>query len=501
MTVDVGTQIGDYRILSRIGKGTYGIVFEAEHTITRRIDALKVMLDTAALAEDEERFLREIQVQAKLQHPNIAAVYQAFRAPCGLVLAMERVPGESLRAVLDRGRLPLATGLRYIMDTLAGLDYAGQAGVIHRDVKPENIMITPDGCVKITDFGLAHVMNVARITGSGESLGTPWYIAPEQVDGKGDVDARTDVYSTGVVLYEVATGRLPFPGTNGFAVMRAHLEKEPAPPVQLNPDIGSRLSQVIVKAMEKTPSRRFPSAAAFRAAIQASAPVPTLVPPREFRESREFKQRGDSTWQRIAALAMVALAVTLAFIAGDLWKSKQGAAQPTTAVEVVPDATKENQAPDAAGRGASAAPHAVASADVQAPVKKAPKSSTGARSSSRSRSSQPSFANVEGRYVIGQTGEMKPPAEPSVTDPVVTSVGSTTPTAETPAAPKAAKAEAAKTEEPKKRNVVVRVFGRIFHKKGKKPESTADGKDEKSTDQKSTDQKSGDKSSGTKSEQ
>src|SRR5579863_1248536 len=127
MSLDVGKQIGDYRILSRIGTGAYGTVFEAEHVITRRICALKVIPDTAALPEDEERLLREIKAQAALQHPNIAEVYQVFRDPSGVVVAMERVEGESLRAVMDRQRLPLSTGLRYVLETLGGLEFAGRS--------------------------------------------------------------------------------------------------------------------------------------------------------------------------------------------------------------------------------------------------------------------------------------------------------------------------------------------------------------------------------------
>jgi serine/threonine protein kinase len=464
MNLDVGTQIGDYRILSRIGRGTYGIVFEAEHVITKRVYALKVMLDTAGLAGDEERFLREMQMQAKLQHPNIAAVYQAFRAPCGLVLAMERVAGESLRAVLDRGRLARATGLRYILDTLAGLDFAEQVGVVHRDIKPENIMITPDGGVKITDFGLAHVVNSARITGSGESLGTPWYNAPEQVDGKGEVDARTDVYSTGVVLYEVATGRLPFPGTNGFAVMRAHLEREPTPPVQLDPEIGACLSAVILKAMEKSPSRRFPGAAAFRAALQVAAPTQTVV------RQGGSQQRGGFPWRSVAAIAIVGLGIGVAFMAGGYWKSREStAAAPAT----VPEAAKG----PIGGRGTSGSPAGKSSPNVQARGKKAPGGSTGR--AARSKSSLPPFANVEGRYVIGQSGETKPP-EPAV---VETPVASATPAAATRPEAGVNPAQTSKPEatgtEPKKHNVVVRALGKIFHKKGQHPESTSDSKDQK----------------------
>jgi serine/threonine-protein kinase len=474
MNLDVGTQIGDYRILSRIGRGTY----EAEHVITKRVAALKVMPDRAGLAEDEERFLREIQVQAKLQHPNIAAVYQAFRAPCGLVLAMERVPGESLRAVLDRGRLPRATGLRYILDTLSGLDFAAQAGVIHRDIKPENIMITPDGGVKITDFGQAHMVDCARITGSGESLGTPWYIAPEQVDGKGVVDTRTDVYSTGVVLYEVATGRLPFPGTNGFAVACAHLEKEPAPPVQLDPEIGACLSAVILKAMEKAPSRRFPSAAAFRAALQVAAPAQTVV------RQGGSQQRDGFPWRSAAAIAVVGLGIWAAFMAGGYWTSRQGTAAVPPTIQAVPD---DGKGPTG-GRGTSGSPAGKSSSNVQARTKKAPGGS-GARAA-RSKSPLPSFANVEGRYVIGQSGETKPPEPAVVKTPAASAAPAAPAGAEAVAnSPEASKPEAAGTE-PKKRNVVVRALGKIFHKKAKHPEGTSDSKDQKPTD----------KSAGTKFE-
>jgi serine/threonine-protein kinase len=269
MNLDIGTQLGDYRILRRIGRGAYGIVFEAEHVITRRIDALKLMLDAGPSAiEEEQRFLREIQVQASLQHPNIAQVYTAFRTPWGLALAMEMVRGEPLSAILRRVRPSLSEGVGYILATLSGLSCAEQMGIVHRDIKPDNILITQDGGVKITDFGLAQIRDSARITASGESLGTPCYMSPEQVTGSAPADARTDVYSTGVVLYEVMTGKPPFGGPNGFAVMLAHQNTAPVAPSELDPSIGQGLSRAILKALEKDPSRRFPNAGAFREALE-----------------------------------------------------------------------------------------------------------------------------------------------------------------------------------------------------------------------------------------
>jgi eukaryotic-like serine/threonine-protein kinase len=281
MNLEVGTQLGEYRILSRIGKGAYGIVFEAEHAITKRIDAVKLMLDAGPSAADEEhRFLREIQVQASLQHVNIATVYGAFRTPWGLALAMELVKGQSLRAILSGGPLSPTAAVAYLLQVLDGLSYAEQRGVVHRDIKPDNILITPDGTVKLTDFGLAQAANSTRITTSGENLGTPCYMSPEQVTGSAPADARSDVYSTGVVLYEAVTGRPPFLGTNGFAVMLAHQNTLPQPPVELEPSIAPQLNQVILKALEKDPACRFQDAAGFHEALcQAIVAVAAPAPP------------------------------------------------------------------------------------------------------------------------------------------------------------------------------------------------------------------------------
>jgi len=305
MTLEPGEQLGDYRLLSRIGKGSYGVVFEAEHAITRRIDALKLMLYAGPCATDEElRFLREIQVQASVHHPNVAAVYTAFRTPYGPALVMELVRGESLRAILARGRPPLAEGISYVVASLRGLACAGALGIVHRDIKPENILIAPGGTVKLTDFGLAHVINGAHLTGSGENIGTPTYMSPEQVVGNEPVDARTDVYSAGVVLYEVVTGKPPFQGTNGFAVMLAHCNTPPVPPIEINPEIGERLNRVILTALEKEPARRFPTSAEFEQAIAEAMADPSGGPIRVPRP----RLRRIAPWPKYAAAAIAGLA-------------------------------------------------------------------------------------------------------------------------------------------------------------------------------------------------
>jgi tRNA A-37 threonylcarbamoyl transferase component Bud32 len=283
MSLEVGTQLGEYRILSKIGSGAYGDVFEAEHEITRRRDAIKVLVDGHLhVAQDEQRFLREIQVQASLHHPNIAAVYNAFPTPHGLVLVMELVRGEPLSAILARGRVPLQQGIGFALGMLEGLSYAHTQGVVHRDIKPENIIVTPDGSVKLTDFGLARSISSPRLTQSGAFAGSPCYMSPEQGLGTGVIDWRSDTYSAGVVLYEIVTGRLPFSGETVFAVMSAHQDSAPRPPIELDPAIGIELNQVILTSLEKDLGKRFQTAAAFHTALEhlraPAAPPPEIAP-------------------------------------------------------------------------------------------------------------------------------------------------------------------------------------------------------------------------------
>src|SRR5579872_2975888 len=253
--METGTQLGEYRILSRLGAGAYGQVYEAEHLITRRIDAIKLLSRReGAVPEEEQRFLREIQVQASLQHPNLAAAHHAFWTSDGLALVMERVYGEPLCAILERGRVPLEQGVSYVLGMLSGLAHAHLHGVVHRDIKPANILVTADGSVKLTDFGLAQFLNSPRLTQLGEFAGSPCYMSPEQALGMAVVDGRSDIYSTGVVLYEIVTGRLPFQETNGYALMMAHTSRAPIPPIEIEPSIDGRLSDAILRALAKDPA-------------------------------------------------------------------------------------------------------------------------------------------------------------------------------------------------------------------------------------------------------
>ena len=276
MSYRAGSVIGDYLVLGAAGTGGMGTVYKVQHAITRRVEAIKLLASGHTDPEQEQRFVREIQVQARLLHPSIAAVYNAFRYYDEFFLVLEFIDGESLQSVLARGRLPLAAGLHYARQALSAIGYAHTQGVVHRDVSPSNMIVTPDGTVKLTDFGLAKTATDVRLSHSGVPLGSPWYMSPEQVRGETAVDARSDIYSLGVVLYEIATGSKPFDLASSFEVMRAQLEAPPLAPIERAPELPAKLNQIILTAMAKDPDRRFQSAKQFYAALE---PVQTASSP------------------------------------------------------------------------------------------------------------------------------------------------------------------------------------------------------------------------------
>jgi eukaryotic-like serine/threonine-protein kinase len=263
-----GEIVGDYRVIALIGAGGMGAVYKVEHLITRRIEAMKV-LSTGLGCESAwiRGFEREIQVQARLQHPNIAALYSAVRHGDALALVMEYVEGESLQQVLARGRLSLLAAIETAGQLLEALDYAHRNGVIHGDVSPANILLASTGAVKLTDFGLA----CEGISGDGVPAGTAWYMSPEQVIGVGKLEPTSDIYGAGVVLYAMLTGRKLFDAEGSFAIMRAHAEIVPEPPSASNPSVPPALDAVVARALAKDAAARFQTAADFRAAIVAAA--------------------------------------------------------------------------------------------------------------------------------------------------------------------------------------------------------------------------------------
>jgi serine/threonine-protein kinase len=268
MSFHVGEDIGPYRIVSRLGAGSMGQVFQVEHQTTKRKEAMKVLL--ADIASDSQflRFMREIEVQGRLDHPNIARVHDALHFKNCLILVMEFVEGRSLEKLLQNGRLPIQSGINYICQTLSGLQYAHDRSVVHRDVTPGNLIVTGDGRVKLTDFGLAKSLGDYQLTNDGDIVGSLYYMPPEQVRHQGEPDPRSDVYSTGAVLYEILTGKKLFESADRLSLMVAQVQKQPVPPIDIEPEIGRELNAIVLKALAKDPAERYQSAEEFRLALK-----------------------------------------------------------------------------------------------------------------------------------------------------------------------------------------------------------------------------------------
>ena len=275
----VGQQVGDYEILGVLGAGGMGKVYRVRNVISDRVEAMKILLgNLAGQKELADRFLREIKLLASLDHPNIAKLNTALTLNNQLVMLMEYVDGVTLAARLEKGPIPPADAVNYSEQLLSALSYAHKLNVIHRDVKPGNMMLTSQGVVKLMDFGIARPNNEVGMTLTGTTLGSLNYMSPEQVRGEA-VDARSDLYSFGVSLYEMVTGQLPFRGNSNYSVMSAHLQEVPQPPVTLRPDLPKGLSEIIVMAMAKNANDRFQSADAFANALKTTLPGATAVRP------------------------------------------------------------------------------------------------------------------------------------------------------------------------------------------------------------------------------
>jgi eukaryotic-like serine/threonine-protein kinase len=268
MSFHVGEDIGEYRIVSILGAGSMGHVFQVEHRATQRKQAMKVLLAHAVSDSQFLRFMREIEVQGRLQHPNIARVHSALHFKNSLVLLMESVEGRSLEKLLQTGRLPIRSGIDYIRQTLCGLEYAHLQGVVHRDVTPGNLIVTPDGRVKLTDFGLAKSLGDYQLTSDGDIVGSLYYMPPEQIRRQTEPDPRSDIYSAGAVLYELLTGKKLFDLTDRLSLMLAQVQKQPVPPLDLAPEIPPELNAIVLKALSKDPEQRFQSAGEFRWALE-----------------------------------------------------------------------------------------------------------------------------------------------------------------------------------------------------------------------------------------
>ena len=269
MALKVGDRMGDYEVVGVLGAGGMGKVYKVRNVISERTEAMKVLLPDLANEPDlADRFMREIKVLASLHHPNIAALYTASRIDNQLVMIMEFVDGVTLADMAKKGRIPIEDCIQYIDQVLAALSCAHEHGVVHRDIKPTNMMLTPEGVIKLMDFGIARTAEDHKLTVTGTTLGSLYYMSPEQVKCVA-VDGRSDLYSVGITLYEIATGARPFQADSSYALMAAQLQEAPRPPIEVDPEIPAALNDIILLALEKEPEKRFQTADAFRAALES----------------------------------------------------------------------------------------------------------------------------------------------------------------------------------------------------------------------------------------
>jgi len=287
----VGSELGGFRILARLGAGAMGVVYEAlDLALGRRVAVKLLPLEATREPERRARFLREARAAAAVTHPNVTTLHQVGSVDERVYLVMELVRGRSLRAVLEAGPLPAGEAVRIAIAVADGLERAHEAGIVHRDIKPDNLMVGDDGQVKILDFGIARLRaldadlpgaagDASLSTGEGRIIGTPSYMSPEQGRGA-PIDARSDLFSLGVVLYEMLSGARPFDGGTPLEVLIA-AARDPVPPLdRVRADVPPGLGAILARCLAKTPAERFESAGALADALRPFAGAPIAPAPR-----------------------------------------------------------------------------------------------------------------------------------------------------------------------------------------------------------------------------
>lgn len=341
-------KIGRYQILDEIGRGAMGIVYRAHDPNLDIIVALKVLRKDRLSSEPfVRRFMAEARVLGRLDHPEIVRVFNVDRDGDDVYIAMEFVQGEPLNEVMKKQGYPREMIADFGVRMAEALDCAHKKGVIHRDVKPSNILSVPGGRLKITDFGIAHIEDPSRAeeTQVGEILGTPAYMSPEQVLGR-PVDGRSDLFSLGIILYEMAAGTRPFQGQGLNAIFNAITNEVPPPVHAANPEISRELSAVIMKCLGKLPEARYADCGELAAAIRSAVAVASSEPAPPGRSGTAGKfgsaARGAArfpVWARVLAGCVVALCLLALFWGRSAPPTGQA---PVSSGATAPQATPQN---------------------------------------------------------------------------------------------------------------------------------------------------------------
>ncbi|SJM94469.1 serine/threonine protein kinase [Crenothrix polyspora] len=270
--------INNFNFVGEIGEGGMGKVYRYAHVRLNRDVAIKFLQPELSSREDlVERFKSEAIAQARMSHTNIATVYEFDQINDMFYMVLEYVKGETLDSVISKeGRLSWQIAVQYAIGILDGLDHAHSFNIVHRDIKPSNLMITEQKTVKILDFGIARILNTARLTKTRHAIGTLEYMSPEQIKAH-ETDARSDIYAVGIVLYEMLTGQIPFVKDTEFELQQAHINEKPKSPCTFSEEIPKEIARLVLKALEKNPEKRFSSAREFSEALRKQI---AFAPPR-----------------------------------------------------------------------------------------------------------------------------------------------------------------------------------------------------------------------------